>query len=188
MEHWLPVPDYEGVYSASDLGRVRIEVRRQNIRAGAILALSPSKDGYLQVALRRDEDKRPRHCAIARVVLSAFDRLPEPGEEANHKNGDIHDNRLENLEWLTQPKNIEHSIQVLGHTRAGAHNPAAKLTEAAVIELRKRAATGESYTSLGTSFGITNVMARNIAIGRHWPHVGGPLSGARPLGRPPKHP
>jgi hypothetical protein len=185
MERWLPIPEYEDIYSVSDLGRVRIEVKRHNIRRGAMLTQTPQRDGYLQVALSRGLPEY-RRLVVGRLVLFAFEGLPpEEGMQANHKNGDISDNRLENLEWVTPKENIQHSMRVLGHGRAGEKNPAAKLTEEDVRALRKRAAAGETYTSLGRAFDVTNVMARMIATGKAWTHVRGPLQGKRPVGRPP---
>lgn len=185
MEAWKDVPAYEGLYSASNFGRVRINVDRHNIRAGAMLALWPGEDGYLRTSLRRGEEKRSKHFMVSRVILAAFDREPLPKEEANHKNGVITDNRLENLEWLTQTANIMHSIEVLGSTRKGAKNPCARLTDLQVVELRERAVHGETFLALGKAFGVSNVMARQIATGRSWSHVGGPRIEARPqAGRP----
>ena len=184
MERWVAVSGYESLYSVSDLGRVRIEVRRHNIRQGAILAQCPQRDGYLHVGLRRDHEKSSKTFAVSRLVLTAFASPPKPGLQANHKNGDITDNRLSNLEWCTAAENIKHSIAVLGHGRDGENNPAAKLTASKVVQLRERAKTGETYISLGKRFGITTTMACSIARGKAWKTTGGPIMEARPKGRP----
>lgn len=182
MERWLPIAGYEEIYSVSDLGRVRIEISRRGFPAGSMLALTPGKDDYLQVSLARRTTHRKY--VVSRLVLTAYARSPRPGEQANHKNGDIADNRLENLEWSTALQNIHHAIEVLGRDYRGEQNPASKLTEQDVIDLRDRAAKGVTQMSLSRTFGISNVMARNIASGRSWAHVGGPRTTEWLRGRP----
>ena len=45
-ERWLPVPDREGFYEVSDLGRVR------SLRSGQLLSPALRKDGYQHVSLK----------------------------------------------------------------------------------------------------------------------------------------
>jgi len=183
-ERWRPVPGYEGLYSVSDCGNVRIEVTRRNIRTGTHLRQTPDPDGYLIVTLT--DTRTPRNCRVSLVVLAAFVGPRPPGQETNHKDGNRQNNRLENLEYITKPQNVKHSIEVLGSTRQGAKNPAAKLTEQRVLELRERAAAGDNYRVLGEAFGVSSVMVGKIARGESWSHIGGPLITGRPRGRPPK--
>lgn len=62
--------------------------------------LSPRKGVYKQVGQHR-------------LLAEAFIDKPEGSKVVNHKNGDTTDNRLENLEWVTQSENKLHSIYVL---------------------------------------------------------------------------
>jgi len=187
VELWRPVPGYENLYSASNLGNIRIEVTRHNIRAGTHLRQTRDRDGYLTVTLT--DTKSPRACRVSLLVLAAFVGPRPAGLETNHKDGDRQNNALSNLEYVTKAENIKHAVEVLGSDRKGINNPSAKLGEPEVLELRRRAATGEPYTTLGKAFGITSVMARKIATGECWEHVGGPRTTKRKLGRPPqRHP
>ena len=108
-EQWKPIPGYEGYYEVSDSGRVRSVDRvhpykntSRRVR-GQIIADAKQKNGYRMVVLWRDG--RPKGHLVHRLVLTAFDRNPEPGEEACHENNQRDDNRVENLRWGTSTDN-----------------------------------------------------------------------------------
>lgn len=62
-----------------------------------------NKDDYLYVDLYAIE-RKPVHKRIHRLVADAFIG-PEPDLVVNHINGNKHDNRVENLEWVTPLEN-----------------------------------------------------------------------------------
>lgn len=60
--------------------------------------------------------------------------------------------------------------------RKGEDNPASKLTESQVIEIREAyAAGGFSFGQLGRAFGVSYVIISDIVHGRIWKHIGGPI-------------
>lgn len=97
--------------------------------------LNPSKNGtgYLIIDLHADEydeskdvslytQKRSAKRKKFRMhVLVAMCFIPNPNNnpQVNHKNKNRTDNRVENLEWVTSQKNIEHSHnkQIFQYTR-----------------------------------------------------------------------
>ncbi|TBR17487.1 MAG: HNH endonuclease [Chitinophagaceae bacterium] len=157
----------------SELGNVRVEVDRHNIKAGKHLRQTPDRDGYLSVTLSADGKRQKSH-RVALLVLAGFTGPCPRGYESNHKNGRRNDNRHENLEYSTKAENVKHSIQALGRDYRGAKNPSARLSEDQVVSLRHRAASGESFTALGEAFDVSKTMARLIATGRAWTNTGGP--------------
>lgn len=98
-----PVPGYEGIYEVSDTGRIWRVAGGRGTRAGEI-ARFPHTQGYLAVRLSRQN--RKRGFLVHRVVALAFLGCP-PSEKhvVDHKNGKKTDNRVTNLEWVTQREN-----------------------------------------------------------------------------------
>ena len=93
--------DLNPKYSVSNFGRVR------NNKTNKIL--SPRNlQGYQRVAFY--VDGKPTDFRIHRLVAKAFIPNPENKPQVNHINGDKTDNRVENLEWVTNSENIKHAI------------------------------------------------------------------------------
>lgn len=120
-EIWAPVPEYEDLYQVSTHGRVRSHDRdmvlsrgrRAGIvipRRGKMLALNPNKDGYAQVQLIRDGNRKMMR--VHRLMLITFvGPPPHPTMEACHVNGVNTDNRIENLYWGTRSQNQQDSVR-----------------------------------------------------------------------------
>lgn len=166
-EIWKPVPGYEGLYEASDLGRIRSLDRFRSgpggtprLYRGRILRPCKSRLDYVTVHLWKDQLRKV--VGIHRLVLSAHVRLPLPGEEANHLNFDPSDNRLANLEWVSAKQNCHH----IG--AAGRRYGPQKLTAPMVSEIRRRLAGGESTASLAAAFGVVRQTIRDIALRTTW--------------------
>ena len=71
-----------------------------------IFSLSEDKDGYLFTSVTSDQGERV-NCRIHRLVVHAFDPRPNENElEVHHKDGNVQNNNIENLEWVTHEENI----------------------------------------------------------------------------------
>jgi len=99
MEIWRDIPDYEGRYQVSDMGRVR--------GMTCVLQAQVVNSGYLVVHLHLDGARRAR--TVHRLVAQMF--LPPDAlrPEVNHKNTNKTDNKATNLEWVTRPENVAHA-------------------------------------------------------------------------------
>lgn len=71
-----------------------------------------SDNGYFYVNCRSDDGKSRRALAHRLVWAVAHGMIPV-GMTVNHKNGDKGDNRIENLELMTQREQIRHRYRVL---------------------------------------------------------------------------
>lgn len=105
IEEWKTIEGYED-YQVSNLGRVKsLKYKTEKI-------LTPRqnkiKGGYLYVILCRDGETKSFQ--IHRLVARAF--MPNPEDfilEINHIDRNPENNLLDNLEWCTRQKNVEHS-------------------------------------------------------------------------------
>lgn len=162
-EEWRPVfrAPWSESYSVSSLGRVR------NDRTGRILSLS-LKRNYLGTRLSHsNNDWTPM---VARLVAEAFVGKKPHGWTVNHKDGNRLNNVATNLEWVTPKENRQHASR-LGLNRTGERHPAAKLTAAAVLEIRGPHVRG-SIAILTRKYGISSGTVNSIRSGRTWKHLG----------------
>lgn len=111
IEEWKTIEGYED-YQVSNLGRVKsLKYKTEKI-------LTPRqnkiKGGYLYVILCRDGETKAFQ--IHRLVAMAF--MPNPEDfilEINHIDRNPENNSLDNLEWCTRQKNVEHSSNKVVH-------------------------------------------------------------------------
>lgn len=168
-EQWRPVHGYAGFYEISDRGRMRALWKAGNFhKAGRILKPWVLRNGYLQVHLKPPKVPRKAKC-IHVMILEAFVG-PEPDKEVRHLNGNRMDNRLRNLAWGTHQENVDdsrrHGTMIKGE-RAGS----SKLTEAAVLKIRKLWSDHHPSLAIAALFGIDRTNVWQIVTRRTWRHI-----------------
>lgn len=117
-ERWRPIPDFEGAYEVSDLGRVRSVTRTVYRPAGRRAASSFKRCGklissdniahYAMVNLSHNGRRHPRR--VHALVTSAFLGPCPDGAEVNHIDYDKRNNQLGNLEYVTHQENMRHAF------------------------------------------------------------------------------
>lgn len=120
MEAWKDIPDYEGLYQASNEGRIRTcegkttSNARYPVRRWKQRILKPKTEnakGYrkdLRVSLWKDG--KPKDFLVARLVAMTWVDGADANMTVNHIDGDYTNNRIENLEWVTLGENIRHGF------------------------------------------------------------------------------
>ena len=180
-ESWLPVPGYEGIYSASSLGRIRID--RETIRKGRLLSVFVNRYGYLNCTLSKDSKNRAFN--VHRIIALTFLGVCPPKLAVNHINGDKKDNRVINLEYVSYKENTAHARK-LGLLPVGDRSGArkyperrprgeqstkAKLTEDDVRQIKKMLAEGWQRAYIARRFGVTPPTIGAIKDGTSWKHI-----------------
>lgn len=111
-EIWKDIPNYEGIYKVSSLGSIKSLERFRFGNKGAMtivnsrtLATSINRNGYVTVCLSKNSKKKTR--TIHQLVAMAFLNHKPNGHKivVDHINNIRTDNRLENLQLITQREN-----------------------------------------------------------------------------------
>lgn len=115
QENWIDIKGYEGLYQISDYGQIRSLDRiiqdtgkfsnRVKTQKGKTLKFNLTPLGYSRIQLKN------KNIFIHRLVAQAFIPNPNNLPFVNHKNGIKTDNKVENLEWVTQQENVDHALQ-----------------------------------------------------------------------------
>ena len=172
VERWLPVVGYEGLYSVSDLGRVRSETRVVNHSiygnmpvAGRTLKPATAKSGYHCFSLWKSGKGRTHYLHV--LMMESFVGPRPNGFYACHTDGNPSNNTLTNLRWDTPAGNSadakRHGTAIRGETSAQA-----KVTANDV--LRIRAANGP-LRSIAKDFGVHVMTVSNIRRRKTWAHL-----------------
>ena len=99
-EEWKPVKNYEGLYEVSSLGRVK------SLRRNKIMNVFLDRMNYIIVGLRKDSIKKTFkvHSLIAESFLNHV-RNGTMDLVIDHINDNPSDNRVNNLQIITQREN-----------------------------------------------------------------------------------
>ena len=129
---------YHDRYIAFSDGRIA------NANTGKVLSPGKMSKGYMTVCLYDGSvPKKPKSFLVHRLIAVAF--LGDCDLQVNHKNGDRSDNRLENLEWVTNQENIDHARNVLGKTGHGTANGRCKIPPEVVVKIKEKGRTAVEW-------------------------------------------
>lgn len=104
-EIWKDIPDFEGKYAISNMGRVYSYKSKRTLAPG----LTGQRKNYELVTLYKD--KKKFNCRVHRLVALLFVPNPDPEylTDVNHIDENTRNNRADNLEWVTKTYNNQWS-------------------------------------------------------------------------------
>lgn len=117
MERWRDIPNFEGIYEVSDIGRIRSskdkttksKLHGERKWKQRILKLKTDKNGYKRVTLWKN--KKPHDYLVHRLVAIAYLPVVTYKECVNHMDGNPSNNHLGNLEWCDYRENLIHAFE-----------------------------------------------------------------------------
>lgn len=191
VEVWKDIPDFEGYYQISNLGRVKrlksFILKRNQYKEWSeelpeiIMKVHNDSKGYPQIRLTRPFVKVFR---IHRLVALAFLKPPSTKLLAlcnydmtkvlvNHKDQNIENSCYTNLEWCTSSYNNSYKIENKKVVR-GSNTYNSILTEDDVKDIIKYL-TEKTYsqTKLAELYNVKQITISNIWTGRSWNHITG---------------
>jgi hypothetical protein len=168
-EEWKNISCIEGLedftkYEISSYGRVKSYKRLSN---GCIIKSGLDKNGYKLVVLFSD------NCVcktfrLARLVAKIFISNPNNLPQVNHINGIKDDDRVENLEWVTNFQNIDHRYKILGQKPPRTD----KLIEKEVKEIWNLLhTTNLTQKEIAYNYCVNDRSIANISTGRTWNNI-----------------
>lgn len=164
QEIWKNIIGYEGRYMISSFGRVKSILCNKE----KILSLKDIR-GYKNTCLWSKEKNR-KTIQVHRLVAIHFIPNPLNKPQVNHINHIKDDNRIENLEWVTNSENVKHSYLDNNRTQKGENNNGSKLTNKIVIEIKTKGKY-DTYKKIGKDFGLDYRQVFNILKNKTWAHI-----------------
>ena len=165
-EIWREIAGYAGIYSVSNLGRVRRDKPYRSTTMGRILKPQHDGKGYLMVGLYLDglQSKWRVHRLVATTFCG-----PRMDRCINHKDGDKHNNREDNLEFVTFSENTIHAYENgLIKTPPSERCSATKLTKLQVERVCWEYAHGFSQAVIAKAFNVSQTAISKIILRKTW--------------------
>lgn len=109
-ELWKPIPGFAKRFECSTLGRIKTNSFNKTKILEPDIEKFRTRNAYLTVCITDDDNKKIT-ARVHRLVAKTWLPNPEDLPEVNHKDKDIYNNKLSNLEWCSRQENQVHAMQ-----------------------------------------------------------------------------
>lgn len=182
---WKIIPNTNNLYECSEEGEVRRVsslVSNQPKRktngfrkvGGKILSPKIKKNGYMELSLHF-KPMTPKSCYVHRLVAETWIGSIPHKMTVNHIDGNKTNNKISNLEIVSQSDNMKHAIKnglAINPIMLGSKNPKATTNEEEVLLIRKIHKETKSIKKLAKIFPhITTSTLANIVYRQCWKHI-----------------
>lgn len=175
MEEWRTIEGFPN-YAVSNMGQIKKIGLAKGSHKQIGDKIKPYKVGGGYYAVRLSNKSGRKMFKMHRLVLTAFVGKPKKNEQGNHKTGIKSDNCIDNLEWVTQAENMQHSFKNGFHKREpGEKAPNAKLKDGEVWLIKQiLAKTSLTQIEISKMFNVSNTTVHRIQHGYDWDHIAYP--------------
>ena len=180
MESFKQILDYPD-YWISEFGRVLTrsrKVRFTHAKTGKehyrttkerfLKVYENNRTGYKFVQLYKN--KKSKNKNIHRLVAEAFIKNYQNHPVINHRDGNKHNNIVNNLQWCTNEYNHEHATKT-GLVAKGEKIGTSKLNKACIIAIRKLISSGWKDSEIAGLFDVSRSNITLIRLGNTWKHI-----------------
>lgn len=162
-ETWKRIKNFSQ-YEISAIGQVR------SFHMGYLHLLKPYGKKYLLVRLS-NLNAKTFDKLVHILVLEAFVGPRPTGLEANHKDGNKLNNKLENLEWISRSENAKHAFDLGLRSNLGEDAPNARLKNGEVWLIKRLLWFETLRNHVAKMFKISKNTIAAIDDGRIWTHI-----------------
>lgn len=157
-EIWVDLEESCGQHSVSSKGRIYSK------KYSRILKGCPNQKGYLSLDLRRGKAWGNAGTPSIHSLVAKYFIGPRPdGYQINHKDGNVKNNSVTNLEYVTGLENMRHSYD------SGLRNTA--FSDAQVLAILNEVKTGKTYVEIAKMFNTQGSSVSDIIRGRRYSRV-----------------
>lgn len=170
IEIFYPIKGYEGLYEISNFGNVK-SFRRKS--SGKLMKTKSDKDGYLYLGLRYDVYPFIRKWyRINRLVLQAFELNIDKFSQTNHRDCNVKNNHISNLEWCDVTYNNRYRYLKGWRNPVGSNSSASKINEEIAYEIIMYDLTTDfTEPMIATIIGVSKKIVSSVRLCKTWRHV-----------------
>ena len=168
-EIFLFVPMTADRFRVSNYGKVERLVDGDWLPVTVTINQSPrNKTGYFVCSITFIYGSLP--ISVHRLIASLFLPYDPIRRIVNHKDFDTLNNKVDNLEYVTQSENCQYSSKNMGYAKQGEKHPTASISDDIAIQIKRDRKSGMRYKKICEKYNIPMHTALNVCT-RYYSHL-----------------